>query len=327
MNPMNILFTSAGRRFILIEHFKKVLQELNPAGKIITADMSKLSAASFVADEREQIVSVQSAEYIDQLLALCRKQAIRLIVPLIDTELQILAMNKERFAAAGVMVLVSSPATVALCHDKRKTAVFFAQAGFNTPQIHDPEALLSEPATRYPLFLKPAVGSSSIGATRINNAKELSFFKEYVNNCIVQDCLIGEEYTLDVLANFAGQVETVVPRLRIETRAGEISKGMTVRNPALIDAGRGVVAALPGAVGCITVQCFLRADHSIMFTEINPRFGGGYPLSLAAGADFPRWIVQSVQGHAPDDVTNWQDGLVMLRYDDAVFVRKEEVCL
>ena len=325
MEPLNILFTSAGRRFILIEHFKKILHDLRIPGNIVTADQSRLSAAAFAADSREQIVSVKSEEYIEQLLKLCKKHAIRLLIPLIDTELLVLAQNKERFAAEGITVLVSSPETITICRDKRNTAAFFAEAGFNTPTIFDPDILLKNAAVSYPVFLKPAVGSSSIGATKINNPKELLFFKDYIASCIVQEYLVGQEFTLDILANFAGQVETVVPRLRIETRAGEISKGITVKNTELIDAGRRVVMALPDAVGCMTVQCFLTPDNSVVFTEINPRFGGGYPLSMQAGADFPRWIIQTMQGLTPDDVANWQDGLVMLRYDDAVFVKKEEV--
>lgn len=325
MKPMNILFTSAGRRFSIIEHFKKTLQNLNMPGILVTADMSRLSAASFVADKRELIVPVKSEEYIEQLLSLCKKNNIRLLIPLIDTELLVLSQNKTLFSSEGVTVLVSSPEVVAICKDKRNTATFFTQAGFKTPKIYDPEGILNNPAAQYPFFLKPAMGSSSIGAMRIENAKELAFFKDYIKNCIVQDCIEGEEYTLDVLVNFKGNVETVVPRLRIETRAGEVSKGMTVRNTALLEAGRRLISALPGAVGCITVQCFLTSDQSVVFTEINPRFGGGHPLSIQAGADFPRWIMQTMQGIVPDDITNWQDELVMLRYDDAVFVKKEAV--
>ena len=325
MQPLNILFTSAGRRHSLIADFKRTLQDLEISGNTVTADMSRLSAASFAADHREQIVAVRSKEYIDQLLLLCRKHAVRLVIPLIDTELPVLSANKARFLAEGITVMVSSPETIAICTDKRTTAAFFTQAGFKTPKIHDPLTILHDPAAQYPFFLKPANGSSSIGAMRIENAKELAFFIEYIEDCVVQDCIVGEEYTLDVLVDFAGNVEVVVPRLRIETRAGEVSKGMTVKNTALMEAGRKVVAALPGAVGCITVQCFLTSNNSVIFTEINPRFGGGYPLSFQAGANFPQWIIQKMQGLTPDDITHWQDGLVMLRYDDAVFINRAEV--
>src|SRR5208337_2093698 len=130
----------------------------------------------------------------------------------------------------------------------------------------------------------------------------------------------------DILADFAGRVRCVVPRLRMETRTGEISKGMTVKNRALIDAGKRVVEALPGAMGCITVQCFLTPQGEIQFIEINPRFGGGFPLSAQAGADFPRWIIELMLGRNPQiALDGWTDGLLMLRYDEAVFVPHEGI--
>jgi carbamoyl-phosphate synthase large subunit len=131
---------------------------------------------------------------------------------------------------------------------------------------------------------------------------------------------------LDVLIDFDGKTRCVVPRLRIETRAGEVSKGMTVKHPGIIAAGKKVAEALPGPVGCITVQCFLTMSGDIVFIEINPRFGGGCPLSFAAGADFPKWIIQMVRGEIPDiRLDGWQDGLVMLRYDEGIFVDKKDI--
>lgn len=136
----------------------------------------------------------------------------------------------------------------------------------------------------------------------------------------------GEEYTLDILVDFDGNARCIVPRLRIETRAGEVSKGITVKHPGIIAAGRKVAEALPGALGCITVQCFLTRSGDIVFIEINPRFGGGYPLSFAAGADFPKWIIQMVLGEVPDiKLDGWQDDLVMLRYDEGIFVDKKNI--
>lgn len=185
---------------------------------------------------------------------------------------------------------------------------------------------MSETKSSYPFFLKPACGSASGGATQIDNPRQLEFFLESIPDPVLQEFVAGQEYTLDILADFEGRVRCVVPRLRIETRAGEISKGMTVKNRALIDAGKRVVEALPGAMGCITVQCFLTPQGEIQFIEINPRFGGGFPLSAQAGADFPRWIVEMMLGRNPQiALDSWTDGLLMFRYDDAIFVRREQV--
>jgi len=165
-----------------------------------------------------------------------------------------------------------------------------------------------------------------VGVTKITNPKELNFFREYIEEPILQELVVGDEYTIDVLADFNGTVCSIVPRLRIETRAGEVSKGMTVKNPAIMAATMKVVEALPGALGCITVQCFLTRGGEIKFIEINPRFGGGFPLSIQAGADFPRWIIEMMLGNEVRiAIDSWQDGVVMLRYDDAVFMSKEMI--
>jgi len=154
----------------------------------------------------------------------------------------------------------------------------------------------------------------------------LEFFKDKINNPILQEHLDGYEYTLDVLADFDGKVRCVVPRKRLKVRAGEVSKGVTVKDKKIIDTGKRVVEALKGARGPITVQGFLTTDAKFKLTEINPRFGGGHPLAIAAGADYPRWITEMMLGRDPEIMLDsWEDGLVMLRYDEAVFVRHSEI--
>ena len=249
-----------------------------------------------------------------------------MVVPLIDTELHLLAPHRALFAAQGVTLVVSSPETTEIALDKRRTREFFDAHGFASPAVLDADAILADPAAAYPFFLKPADGSCSIGATRIDDAESLAFHAKHTANAMVQELVRGQEFTLDVLVDFDGRVRCVVPRLRMETRAGEVSKGMTVKDPVLLAAGRRLVEALPGAVGCITVQLFLTPDREVKFIEVNPRFGGGFPLADAAGAKYPEWLVAWALGRNPIiALDGWTDGLVMLRYDDAVFVRREDI--
>ena len=321
MNDFNILFTSAGRRASLIRNFRTALDTLGLKGKLVTADLQSNAPAPFVADVRERVPRVTDPSYISCLKEICRRHDIRLVVPLIDTELHLLAPHRAEFADMGVTLLVSSTEVSNICFNKRHTGEFFHSIGVKTPAILDAEAILADPDSHYPYLLKPAAGSSSVGVTKINNASELEFFKKYVSDPIVQELIPGQEYTLDILVDFAGRARSVVPRLRIETRAGEVSKGLTVKNPAIIEAGRHVAESLPGALGCITAQCFLTPDGEIVFIEINPRFGGGFPLSVAAGADFPRWIIEMMLNTYQDrPIDDWQDNLAMLRYDEGIFV-------
>jgi carbamoyl-phosphate synthase large subunit len=322
----NILLSCAGRRVSLLRCFKKALADLSVPGKIIASDVQRTAAAMYVADVHELVPSVTSEGYIDALGALCVHNRVRLVVPLIDPELAVLAPHRGTFAREGVELLVSSTDVNELCLDKRRTRKFFERIGVSSPRLLDVATLLSDASAGYPFFLKPADGSASAGATRIDTREQLAFYSQHTRNAIVQEFIKGNEYTLDILTDFDGRTRCVVPRLRMETRAGEISKGITVKDPVLIEAGRRVVDALPGARGPITVQCFYTSGSQPIFTEINPRFGGGFPLAAAAGADYPRWIIQWLIGQDPViGLDGWTDGTVMLRYDEALFLRAEDI--
>jgi carbamoyl-phosphate synthase large subunit len=320
---MNILLTSVGRRVELLKAFRQSMYRSNTAGKIITADLKSSAPASFLADKAELVPRVDDPQYINRLLEICDLHRIDLLIPLIDTELHLLSIHHQKFRDCGVTPVISSAATNEICYGKENTGVFFRQIGVKTPKVYE----FNEVADRdFPVLLKPNHGSSSVGVYIIRDRTELNFFANYVEEPIIQELIEGDEYTIDILVDFQGKAISIVPRLRLETRAGEISKGVTVKNPSLIAAAKKVVESLPGAVGCITLQCFLQPDGEIVFIEINPRFGGGYPLSYRAGADFPSWLLQL---HAGKDlkiaIDEWEDGLAMLRYDDAIFVKANEL--
>ncbi len=335
---MNILLTSVGRRVELLKAFRESMSRFssqaaiadanaplpptNITGKIITADLKHSAPASFLADTAELVPRIDHPDYIDRLLDICDRHQIDLLIPLIDTELPLLSLHEQRFRDRGVTVLISSAVVNDICHSKKKTGLFFKTIGVKTPKIYQ----LDEVEERdFPLFIKPDRGSASVGVHKIKNRTELNFFANYVEDPIIQELISGEEYTIDVLVNFRGKAVSIVPRARLETRAGETSKGKTVKNPELIAAAKYVVESLPGAIGCITVQCFLQPDGEIVFIEINPRFGGGYPLAYRAGADFPLWLFQLCAGKKPQvAIDEWEDGLSMFRYDDAIFVKAED---
>lgn len=322
----NILFTSVGRRVSLVQHFRRVLSDLGLEGKLVGTDMLLSAPAMHVVDRKYQVCRVTDKDYIPQLLDICEKEDIDLLIPLIDTELLVLAKNKKRFKEVGTTALISDPDVIRIAMDKYNTHKFFIENGFATPRVINIDEALERNDIEYPLLMKPARGSASIGITRIEGKEDLRFFKDEIPNPILQEYLDGYEYTLDVLVDFEGKVRCVAPRKRLEVRAGEVSKGMTVKDERIIETGRKVAEVLKGALGPITVQGFLTSDGEFKLTEINPRFGGGHPLAIAAGADYPRWIIEMMLGRDPKiELDGWEDGLVMLRYDEAVFVRREDI--
>jgi len=324
-DKINILFTSSGRRVSLIQKFKETYSKEQITGNIVTADFSKNVPTAYISDKHYTVPKVTQENYLTELLNICIKENITLIIPLIDTELSLLAENKHVFDLHNVRLLVSSPELNEIASDKKITYEFFTSKNINTPKVYESLQLNMEDC-KYPLLIKPYNGSSSKGVTLIKNEKELLFFKDYIANSMVQEYISGDEYTVDVMVDFLGNIKTIVPRLRLETRAGEVSKGVTKKDKAIINAVKDVVNALPEPVGCITLQCFKKENGDITFIEINPRFGGGIPLSIEAGANFPLWVIKMCQGETfTEQDFNWTENLMMLRYDEAVF--KENVTI
>jgi len=320
--PFTILFANVGRRVSLIRAFAEAVRRLGLPARILGVDANPLSPAYYVTDESFPICRIQEEAYIPALLEICRRQKIKLLISLLDTDLLKLAENREMFRQQGVFVLISSPEVVRLSRDKELTHIFFTENHIPTPRIVSYDVALEE--NSFPLFMKPLDGSASQMTFRIANRESLIFFHSYVPNPIIMEYAAGEEYTLDVFINSEQVVKAIVPRKRLEVRAGEVSKSRIELNPEIIAAGGKVAQALAqrGALGMINLQCIQAAEGGIKFIEINPRFGGGCPLSIQAGYPFPQWTVEMALGRALSPLpAGLEDGLTMLRYDEAVFVR------
>ncbi len=321
-NNFNIIFTSVGRRVSLIRHFKKTIATLGLKGSISGVDITDSAPAFHVIDKAYKICRIDSPGYIDELIKICKEDKINLVFPLIDTDLLKLSEARERFLAIGTNVVISDPELVKISLDKKKTHDFFVSANAGTPELIDLKTS-SEADLSYPLFIKPVDGNASKEIFKVRNQKELLFFKDYVSRPILQEHLDGTEYTLDLLFDFNSELRCVVPRKRIEVRAGEVSKGMVDCEEIVLDAGWKLGKKMKGARGCLNAQCFLSADKSVKFVEINPRFGGGAPLSIHAGADFPKWLIEMHLGKDPGDISRaFKNNVLMLRYDDAIFINE-----
>ncbi len=226
-----------------------------------------------------------------------------------------------KFAAAGCRVLVSNPDVIDVCQDKRKTYRFLIKNGFDAALTMSVRSALAKRAIDWPCFLKPWDGSAGRENAVARNRKDLLFYAKRIPNVICQEFVEGTEFTCDVYVDFDMKVRCVVPRKRIEVRAGEMSKGQIVKNARIMHEAAALVEKLGAGPGVITLQLFLTDDDKVKFIEINPRFGGGAPLSIKAGANFPKWIVQELTGRKTNMCPDaFKDGLTMLRYDSEVWL-------
>lgn len=315
----NILITSAGKRVELVKEFKETAARLDKNIKVYTTELNPdLAPAAYVSDGCQKVSRVTAEGYMDELLQICKRWEIGLVVPTIDTELKVLAENKEKFAAIGCALCVPDLDFVSICRDKRHIEQFFIEHQVRIPEHRDK----NNPV--FPMFAKPYDGSLSIDTFLIKSAEDLTpyimehpklMFMEYI------DKKVYREYTVDMYYGRDNKVKGIVPRERIEIRAGEINKGVTRKND-VVTFLRERLNHLPGVVGCVCMQLFYHPEtHDIVGIEINPRFGGGYPLSYAAGANYPEYAIREyLMGEEIAYNEEWKDHTLMLRYDAAVIV-------
>jgi carbamoyl-phosphate synthase large subunit len=329
MEPFNVLISSAGRRVALLEIFRRTLRGMHLDGEVLAVDMSRLSSAFHAADRAYQVPACRDPDFIPVMLDLCRREQVRLLVPTIDPELPVYAEQRQRFAEIGTTVSISTPEVIQIAGSKDATFAWLDQVGLPTVRQARVEEVLERPkAWPYPLLVKPLRGSASIGVAIVESRKQLEVATRD-GGFIVQTIAPGIEHTVSLLADRSGRCLCAVPRRRLEVRSGEVSKGMTVRSRPVIDLAWRLCEALPGAYGALNVQMFYEENTGALnVIEINPRFGGGFPLAWQAGAHYPRWIIEEILGRvSAASHEGWQDRLVMLRYDDAIFVDAEKVGL
>lgn len=320
---INLMFSCVGRRVSLIRAFARSARSLGLSPTLVGTDKTELSPALQLCEHRYITPPIKDGGYLRMLLDVVKKHRIHLLVPTIDLELKLLATHREDFERLGCRVLVSAPGVVDICQDKRKTFRFLVKHGLPCPETMTLEEALDRRGLKYPRFLKPWDGYASRGNAVVNNREELRVLGARIPNCIVQEFIAGREFTCDVYADFENRVRCVVPRQRLEVRTGEVSKGRTVKDAAIMEHTREVVERLGAGPGVITVQLIVNGEGRPAFIEINPRFGGGAPLSIKAGANFPRWILQEMLGQTPRiRFDGFRDGLTMLRYDAEVWMRE-----
>lgn len=313
------MITSAGKRVELVKESQRELKKRFPKGKVYTTDLNPYMApAGYVSDGCFAVPRVTAADYLDELLKICIENEIRLVVPTIDTELLILARAKQRFAEKGIVLVVSDEDFISICRDKRLTSASFESHSMKVPAPRDKYNPV------FPMFAKPYDGSLSCNLHVIRKQEDLTeeimndpklMFMEYVDKSVFK------EYTVDMYYGADNCVKAIVPRERIEIRAGEINKGRTCKT-WLVDYLKERMNKMTGVIGTICMQLFANDEtHEVYAIEINPRFGGGYPLSHYAGANFLRNLIKEyIDGESISYSDDWRDNTIMLRYDGQVII-------
>ena len=315
----NILITSAGKRVVLVQIFQQTLKDLGLEANVYTTDMKPMMApACIVSDEGIKVSPCTAEGYIDEIIQICQSRNIGVIIPTIDPELMALAKNRQRFTEMGAEIVLSDEEFIKACRDKRQTQQYLKDIGIDVPKAVD------KYHPTFPMFVKPYDGSLSRDVHVVRNQKELTqdmlenpkfMFMEYL------DQHEYKEYSVDMYFGKDHCVKGIVPRERIEVRAGEINKGKTYKNE-IVDFLKDKMGCLPGVIGCICFQLFYReSDHSIKGSEINPRFGGGFPLTYHAKANYAAYIIREYLMHETVDYSDaWLDNTLMLRYDNDIII-------
>ena len=308
---------------VLVQIFQRTLREMGFQAKVYTTDMRpSMAPAGIISDGCIPVPRCTADNYIDCLLDICRERQIGVIIPTIDTELLVLAENHQRFMEQGVRLAVADKAFIRICRDKRLTSDFFRQVGIAVPAAVDKHHPV------FPMFAKPYDGSLSTNIHIIRSQEDLTqeiledpklIFMEYISPKEYK------EFTVDMYYGLDGCVKGIVPRERIEIRAGEINKGITRKN-GIVGFLLQRMGKLEGVRGCLCMQLFYReSDGDVKGIEINPRFGGGFPLSYYAKANYAANLIREyLLGQSVDYSDAWLDRTLMLRYDNDVIVYDSE---
>lgn len=315
---MNVLLTSVGRRSYLVDYFK---QAVEPHGRVIAANSESLTSGMITADKAYPVPRVDSPEYIPAILNICHKESVGLVVSLFDIDLPYLSQARDQFTEAGIQLVVSDPWVIETANDKWKTWEFLTEHGIASPRtflgIDSVHSEIRSGVLTYPLIIKPRWGMGSLSVFRADNGEELEFFYSYVRrqieksylnilsrdqlaeSVLIQEFVSGKEYGLDVFNNLnGGHLKTIVKQ-KLAMRSGETDMAKVIDEPRLYALGDKLANLLQHR-GNIDVDVLENSEGELFVLELNARFGGGYPFSHLAGADFPADLVAMAKGKIPN---------------------------
>lgn len=313
---MNLLFSCIGRRGYIVEHFR---EHLEPTDRIIGTSNTKWTSGFEACDLGVVLPDIVSPEYLPSLLDLCEEQNIQALLSFFDPDINFLSHHLDEFRAVGVLPIIPSSEVNDISFDKFHTSLFLKEHGFKAPKtfldLESATEALENGILTFPVMVKPRRGFGSKNLFRARNFEELEVFFNYAPEMLIQESLAGQEHHLDIFVDLQGEVLAVVPKRKLAMRAGETDQAVTCNDSRLMNFGLRLGRTLGelGHVGPLDVDLFV-TDDCITVLELNPRFGGGYPLSHLAGADFPRLVLKMIKGeNIKPEVGNFRSDVYMMK--------------
>jgi len=319
---MNILILSAGTRNKIVQYFKRTLGD---SGKVIATDMSNLAPAVYEADKFYQVPRMTEPGYIDVVLDICKKEKINGVLSLIDPELSLLASHKADFEALGVTVIGSSYELCERALDKMEMYEWLTEHGYRCARSYvNKEAFYEDVKAgliNYPVFVKPVRGSASIAISKVYDQETLELLFAHNDNLMIQEFLNGQEIGADVYIDLVSrEVVSIFTKKKILMRAGETDKAVSFKDEtlfALIER----FALESGWAGQIDIDIF-DVDGAYYISEVNPRFGGGYPHGYECGCDHMKLIVNNLKGIANEKrIGAYEENIYMMKYNEIMISR------
>ena len=319
---MNILILSAGTRNKIVQYFVKTL---NGTGKVIATDMSTLAPAIYEADQYYIVPKMTAPGYLDVVLDICKKEEITGVLSLIDPELSLLAENRKKFESIGTTVIGSSYALCEMSLDKFQMYNWLKAHGYRCAKSYmDQEAFFADVDAglmTYPVFVKPARGSASISISKAYDRETVELLFAHEDGLMIQEFLDGQEIGADVYIDMVShEVVSIFTKKKLKMRAGETDKAVSFKDEKLFALIERFVKDA-GYNGQIDIDIFsVHGEYYI--SEVNPRFGGGYPHAFESGADHMKLIVNNLEGKANACVIGqYENGTYMMKYNDVMIRR------
>lgn len=316
---MNILILSAGTRNKVVQYFKR---EVGKEGKVVATDCSNLAPAIYEADKFYLVPRITYPGYLETILDICRKENIDGVFSLIDPELSMLAKEREKFLEVGATPIVSPYELVEICFDKYKMYQMLCDMQIPTGKCYlERESFylaIDQGEITYPVFVKPVRGSASININKVNSKKELDVLFDLYDDLMIQEFMDGTEYGADVYIDMvSGECTSIFLKEKIKMRAGETDKSISIKDVNLYHTIEKFVEKC-GFCGMIDMDIFKVGDEYYI-SEVNPRFGGGYPHAYECGVNMAEQVIKNLEGESnPDTIGCYKAGICMMKYNEVV---------